>query len=277
MMLKRLRERLAPKEARTGQGEGSADYPHVELYFWRPSKGLNFGDYLASVIVQRMLATRERVADEPVTRSARLLSLGSVLHFANTGDTIWGTGRNGKIPDDRHRFDSLDVRAVRGPRTRAFLHELGIAAPPIYGDPALLLPRLFSDRFVPAPVSGRIGLICNLNDPEPDLDGAEVLPLRIDPCDHWAKVIDDLLSCEHVVSSSLHGLVIADAYGIPCSHLRLSDIEPDFKYHDYFEGMGRTDYWTSHSYADALQRGALPKSAYDSSALFDAFPIELWD
>ncbi|MGB3472831.1 MAG: polysaccharide pyruvyl transferase family protein [Erythrobacter sp.] len=249
-------------------------YPRVDIYFWRPAIGLNFGDYLASVVVQRMLAEAELVPDEPTSRARRLLSVGSILHFAKNGDAVWGSGRNGKIPDERHNFARLDVRAVRGPKTRAFLEARGIKVPEVYGDPALLLPRLLPTRFAKAPVKGRIGLILNLNDPLPEagIENAFV----IDPKDHWANVIAKILSCEFLISGSLHGLVIADAYGVPCSFLRLSNIEPDFKYHDYFEGVSRTEYWANSSFSQALDRGPLPTIHYDGQALYDAFPYDLW-
>lgn len=67
-----------------------------------------------------------------------------------------------------------------------------------------------------------------------------------------------------------------DAYNIPCSFLRLSETEPNFKYHDYFEGLGRTTYWSATSFEDALDRGPLPIAQYDNQMLFDAFPYDLW-
>lgn len=246
-------------------------YPRVEAFFWTPRGEVNFGDYLASAVVQRMLAIRELVLDEPVDAPARLFSIGSVLHFAKDGETIWGSGRNGKIGVEEHRFQKLDVRAVRGPGTRQFLAERNISAPPVYGDPALLVPRLFPNRFKPDPHAGRVGIVPNLHD-RSLVDG----PVVIDPTDRWDKVIDEICSCEMIVSSSLHGLVIADAFGIPCAHIRLSETEPDFKYRDYCEGAGRTEFWSSSSVEEALDRGPLPPISFDPDPLMSAFPYDLW-
>lgn len=49
-------------------------------------------------------------------------------------DTIWGTGINGKVSEDLHKFEKLDVRAVRGPLTRNYLISKGINCPEVYGD-----------------------------------------------------------------------------------------------------------------------------------------------
>lgn len=243
----------------------------VDIFYWKPSHGHNFGDFLASVIVQRMLAMHEIVPNEPRQVPARLLSIGSVLHFAQTGDTLWGTGRNGKVPQDEHQFKSLDVRAVRGPRTRQFLGELGIQAPEVFGDPALLLPHLFEKRLKRCTEKGKVGVVPNLHDIALMQDQD-----FINPRANWDEVIKEILTCDFVISSSLHGLIVADAFGIDCCHLRLSDTEPDFKYLDYCEGVGRTQFRSARSIEEAMQIGAMPKIDYSPDQLMAAFPIDLW-
>ncbi len=271
----KLFSRLSPPAGhRTGDqasGFRPYEYPRVEVFFWTPKDRLNFGDYLASAVVNRMLAAQEIVADEPVEAPAKLFSVGSILHFARDDDVVWGSGRNGKIADESHAFTRLDVRAVRGPLTRRFLLERGIAAPEVYGDPALLLPRLFPKRFRRAPVPGKIGIVPNLNDL-----GVIARADIIDPTGRWDRVIDEILSCEMVVASSLHGLIVADAFGIPAAHVRLSDAEADFKYIDYHEGAGRSEYWSSTSIEEAISRGPLPPLSFDSAPLQAAFPYDLW-
>jgi pyruvyltransferase len=271
-MLHKFISRVRPPKSGHDGDAPNEGYPVVDPYFWTPKVGVNFGDYLASAVVQRMLAARELLVNEPVSRHRRLFSVGSVLHFAQTGDTIWGTGRNGKIAVDRHRFETLDIRAVRGPLTRRFLNELGHSVPEIYGDPALLIPKLFPNRFRRRSGGRALGIVPNLHDTEL-VEGDNV----IDPTWRWDAVISAICECDFIVSSSLHGLVIADAFGIPCAHLRLSDTEPDFKYIDYCEGAGRSEFWSSTSVAEALDRGPLPPIAHDAEALMAAFPYDLWD
>jgi len=273
--------RFSPKSAEPAEAAGSGfrpyQYPRVEIFFWSPQHCLNFGDYLASAVVARMLAAREILADEPVEQPATLLSVGSVLHFAGDGDIVWGSGRNGKISDDRHAFAHLDVRATRGPLTRRFLMDRGIAVPEVHGDPALLLPRLFPTRFRRAAAPGRIGIVPNLNDLGViDRAGLPEGACLIDPTQRWDLVIDEILSCETIVASSLHGLIVADAFGIPSAQVRFSDAEPDFKYIDYHEGAGRSAFWSSGSVEEALSRGPLPPLSFDSEPLLAAFPYDLW-
>ncbi len=247
-------------------------HPRVDAFYWSPQGRINFGDYLASAVVARMLARREMVPDEPTVQAATLFSIGSVLHFARDGDTVWGSGRNGKIGEEEHRFARLDVRAVRGPLTREWLTGRGIPCPAVFGDPALLIPQLFPTRFRREAVPGRIGVVPNLNDLALVDD-----PRVIDPTQRWDAVIDAILACEMVVASSLHGLIVADAFGVPCAQVRFGPAEHEFKYADYHRGAGRAEFWTSDSVEAAIDRGSLPPIAFDPEPLLAAFPYDLWE
>ncbi|WP_156383835.1 hypothetical protein [Methylobacterium sp. Leaf456] len=56
-------------------------------------------------------------------------------------------------------------------------------------------------------------------------------------------MIDAVLSCRRILSSSLHGLILAHAYGIPATWLKISDrpLGDDFKFRDYWASIGRDD------------------------------------
>ncbi|WP_298933751.1 polysaccharide pyruvyl transferase family protein [uncultured Ramlibacter sp.] len=249
-------------------------YPMVNLVFWRPdTQSHNFGDHLSKIVVDAILAGKGRVLEEEVPKTRNLLAVGSILHFANTGDVIWGSGVNGKIAPAAHRFTSLDVRAVRGPLTRDFLQELGIQVPPVYGDPALLLPRLFPGRFR-ASASKPYVVVPNLH----DLRHFAQLPIGtvVSPMDSWNRCVEEILQAELVIASSLHGLIIAEAFGIPARYLRVSQTESLFKYRDYVLGTGRTELVFAKTVDQALEMGGMEHPTFDSQALLDAFPWDLW-
>ena len=87
-------------------GLGPPAPPEVELVHWNPRRrrfrqrplrrlpitttANNFGDLLGPVIVEGM--RREFGLTGRAVRSARLISIGSVMHFAQDGDVIWGAG-----------------------------------------------------------------------------------------------------------------------------------------------------------------------------------------
>ena len=52
-----------------------------------------------------------------------------------------------------------------------------------------------------------------------------------------------LASCECIISSSLHGLIIADSYCVPNKRVILTNrVSGDgFKFHDYYSSFGLTD------------------------------------
>lgn len=247
-------------------------YPRVELFYWNPPQGaMNFGDYLSHVIVCKHLADCGRFLDEETLRARRLLAIGSILHFAHDGDVIWGSGVNGKIDAEAHRFRTLDVRAVRGPLTREFLTRRGIEAPEVYGDPALLLPRLFGERF--KATRGRAHVfVPNLHDITLTTGWEDV----VSPSLPWNTCIDRILNAEFVMASSLHGLIVAEAFGIPARYVRLSETEGIFKYRDYALGTGRAQFEFARSREEALEMGGMAPPSFDAAALLDAFPLDLW-
>jgi pyruvyltransferase len=250
-------------------------HPQVTLTYWRPQNGLNFGDSLSLVIVQLMLASRGLTLLDETAGNHQLLAIGSILHLAKSGAVVWGSGVNGKIATDRHGFSTLDVRAVRGPLTRDFLSKRGIAVPEIYGDPALLLPHLAKQRFNAAQRE-MPAFVPNLNDlPFVGQWGNNAIA-TISPMQSWNKCVSDILSRPLILASSLHGIIVAEAFGIPARYLRLTENEHLFKYRDYYEGTGRPDFSYARSFEEAMEMGGERSPIFDPKPLLGAFPFDLW-
>lgn len=59
----------------------------------------------------------------------------------------------------------------------------------------------------------------------------------------WKNTIKTINECEFIISSSLHGIIIADSYNIPNIWCKFSDkvYGKDFKFFDYFESVNRFD------------------------------------
>ena len=57
----------------------------------------------------------------------------------------------------------------------------------------------------------------------------------------WRQVIKEIVECEMIISSSLHGLILSDAYHIPNVWIKFSDetFDGSFKYLDYFASVKR--------------------------------------
>ncbi|MCC4116440.1 polysaccharide pyruvyl transferase family protein [Aromatoleum toluclasticum] len=271
-MLKRIKNLFGPAPVPQTPVSAPLPYRHVSLFHWRPANGsVNFGDHLSQVLVSRVLALRGLTLDDQVEQSARLLAIGSILHFATHDDVVWGSGVNGKVPDSAFTAQRLDIRAVRGPLTEEFLRSRGHRVPSVYGDPALLVPHLFAGRFRTTGEKPHV-FVPNLH----DLRLVAGKPDVVSPLAGWNVVVAEILKARLVLASSLHGLVIAEAFGIPARYVRLSETENLFKYRDYYYGTGRTDFEYASSIPQALEMGGMPAFAFDPRPLLGAFPWDLW-
>ncbi len=259
---------------------GSAVFAESEkeglpLYYWQQSKFVNFGDYLSLKLVERIVDRPVRVAKRWPKREKMLLGIGSILSFAAEGDVIWGTGVNGKLlKREYYTFKNLDVRSVRGPLTRKFLREnFQIECPEIYGDPALLFPYFFPEFQRSEDPSMDYLIIVHYS--ETGLFPRE--PHIVYSTDPWEEVVQKILDSRFVISTSLHGVIIAESYGIPARYLRVTNHEPLFKYEDYYLGTQRPSFRYARSIEEALTMGGEPPVQCDLEKLYNAFPFEFWN
>lgn len=232
----------------------------------------NFGDEIGPMVVRALLADRSLPKAEQSVHEARLLSVGSVLHLAVAGDHVWGTGINVKRPATYPAPQDLKIYAVRGPRTRDKLNDLGYDVPEVFGDPGLLIRKIpeFGALNVGAK-SRKLALIPNFN----DLKQYRGHPALVSPLQDPLAVARAIASSEFVVGSSLHAMVFADALGVP-SRLISSENEPRFKYDDFYLGSGRDAQDAAFTIHEALDMGASDPLQFDSQPLLEAFPDSLF-
>lgn len=249
----------------------------VRVVRWNPLKADgtsridNFGDLLGPRIVERLAPA---VGDHSEFRS--LLSVGSVMQFAAPGDVVWGSGVNAKLRLRRtNPRRTFDVRAVRGRLSGLALAAEGSTVPEVFGDPALLLPEVFPETNAWATAGQKrrgVVIVPNVNDFDAFPASADV----VSPTGEAWSVIRQLLSAELVVGSSLHAIIVAEAYGIPARAVR-SASESIVKYVDYYSGTGREDVEIAESVGHALELGGAPSAVSSpSGALLATFPADLW-
>ena len=204
--------------------------------FWcRVPSRANFGDALTPWLIHRVTG-RYPTFSRPDDRRPTLLVTGSIIGYAGPHSTVWGAGIM-QADDDISR--EATIAAVRGPRTRRRALECGANCPEVYGDPALLLPRFHAP---PVARSKAIGLAPHFSD-RPHLIGRFDLPswMRlVDMQGPVENVIDGIRSCELVASSSLHGLIVAHAYGVPAVWIEFRPLPSGdrSKFLDYLESIG---------------------------------------
>ena len=243
----------------------------INLIYWRADKNWdNFGDALSRVIVEHLInKDKYELVFNRSDVSTNLIAIGSSLQFAKDGYYIYGTGvRVFNQPKD---YSSLKVCAIRGPITRHYLTDYhGIQCPDIYGDPALLISKFYTPKNIPE-LNGKIGIV-----PHYSRQGNHTQSKFhvISPCDDWRHVLDQIYSCKYIISSSLHGLICADAYCKPNIWLNENIEGGNVKFCDYFLSQGRGEISITspdHFNENLLYRGG---NIVDLDALERAFPFQ---
>lgn len=223
---------------------GAAD--DVLLVHWANRRiiGHNWGDKLNPVLC-RMLSGLNVVHCYDVFPAAGKpvhYVIGSSLERAQKRrGIVWGAGFIDSMQGLREA--PAAIHAVRGHLSRETLRGLGLDCPDVVGDPALLMPRLYEPR---RRARHPAGVIAHCYERDLDCVQPGALPpdwLSIDITGDLFEVIDAIASCDEIFSSSLHGLVCAEAYGVPSRWVRLSDrpAGDGFKYLDFYSSLGKAE------------------------------------
>jgi pyruvyltransferase len=189
----------------------------INAYWWRPRTGPhNFGDELGAIILRHYGFKVKRVS----FAKADYLLTGTLLDPAeskNPNATVIGSG-SGYTHDAKHQFNVL---AVRGKLTADCL---GVDVP--LGDLGLLASRIW----VKEPARYNIGVVRHYVDQD-EYPFADII---IDATEPAEEVIKKISSCRVIMSSSLHGIIVADSYGIPNMRIARDDvITGDWKWLDH--------------------------------------------
>jgi pyruvyltransferase len=223
--------------------------------FWFSKKNLrtgdvtNFGDELSKHLVEKIALDSVKWV-EPLKQNifqkkftSHVLGIGSILHFGAENSLIWGAGliaTKSKAPNSKYF-------AVRGKYTRVELQNRGFKVPEVYGDPGLLTPIYFPlDNNAP---SKKVGIIPHYSEYDAvkkwfDSNQISKEMHLIDLRNNFDQVLKEIKDCSMIISSSLHGIIVPQAYGIPV--LRVSFTKKLYgdgiKYKDYFSSVGIESY-----------------------------------
>ena len=188
----------------------------------------NFGDDLTPWLLPEYgIAPVHRTAGR-----ARMAGIGSILEFlpSDFDGAVWGSGLMYGQP---HPLPRAHVLAVRGHLTRELI---GAPDDVSLGDPGILVAR----RIRRPRVRWDVALVPHGHHRQHEaflaLARADGYRVRVvDVHQPAARVVREIAAADAVVTTSLHGLVTADAFGIPATWTVL---EPPlsggpFKFHDY--------------------------------------------
>jgi len=208
----------------------------VRIYYCRcgdVAKGrLNFGDLLTPYLYKAITGKKQI---KPNKSNAVYFGAGSIIRSANRHSIIWGSGimwKKDRFPKPRR------IVSVRGPLTRQVCRKLGYACPEVYGDIGLIMPLFYAPSI---PKRFKVGIIPHYIDFKKakafsNIEGV----LYIDILSGVEKVINAFLQCEYILSSSLHGIIVPQAYSIPAAWVKFSNniTGDNSKYLDYYLSVG---------------------------------------
>lgn len=210
---------------------------HSLKLFWF-NETVNFGDYFNYHLASNI--SKKEVEWVPYNYSNEyFMAIGSVLQLATNKTIVWGSG----LISDRYLpiKPPKEILSVRGPLTRKVLVDAGISCPEIYGDPALISPLYYSPN---CSKKFDLGIIPHYIDKKNKFflqNFSDVIKVIDINNPDYKQIVNDILSCKKIISSSLHGLIIADAYDVPALRVKFSNkiVGGDFKFNDYFLSVKR--------------------------------------
>jgi pyruvyltransferase len=241
------------------------------LYYWQEVP--NFGDALAPLLLQHF-AGIQTTWSEP--DDCDIVTIGSPLDMlpqAGWRGTVVGSGK--LMAETEIDLTAAVVLGLRGPLT---LRDVKVsstdAANVVIGDPGLLAKELVNAERN----QHHLGCVPHCSDTE--LFDREVAlarhghypePILIDPAGNPLEVVQTIGSCRKIITSSLHGIIVADAFGIPRRAEMFAEMTTnkwqggDFKFLDYGESIGQPIEWGTLQEAPQHQ---IERMQY---AMFDMF------
>lgn len=285
----------------------------VKLFFSSDMDFGNFGDLLSRYIVEKLSGLEiEKYYWRNI--DVHLDAVGSILDCEEicAPSVIWGSGflssqsylkiKLVKLRQFlRRKYGNPQICAVRGLLTNDIIKKAGLASSNVFGDPALLLPVIYKPIAIKKKY--KIGIILHYSHINGHLDLTDEGVKFIDINRKYSDIetfIDEVLECDFILSSSLHGIIISNAYEIPCVRLKINGLsihknerEEDFKFDDYVSGINTYNLNLNNNYSiseiiiekgDKIEKNILtkvmeiasvPKFKIDYTRLLKVFPLPL--
>jgi pyruvyltransferase len=212
-----------------------------KVYWWsmryeKKSNLENFGDFLTPYIVEK-LTGKQPVLFSTKSKFAKLfkhsLMIGSIISRSRKSTLVWGSG----IIKKDEVIEGGNFLAVRGPYTADRIKQLGFKTTDKFGDPALLLPSLYNPKIETKYKIGIIPHFFHFDELYFQNNNSDILFINL-LTENVEDVIDQILSCEKIISTSLHGVIVSHAYQIPALWWKYGKLNgDDIKFYDYFASV----------------------------------------
>lgn len=176
--------------------------------------------------------------------------LKKISSFLSPNVYIWGTGFVSYKEKDEQLYKNTKFCAVRGELSKSRIEKLlGKKLDITMGDAGILASYLIEDEKIEKKYS--VGIIAHYKEKDEKIFKklCDRFPNStfIDVQDTPLNVTRKIAECETIISSSLHGLIIADSLNVPNVHIVVTNnlLGDGFKFDDYYSAYG-----IKHEYVD---------------------------
>lgn len=236
-----------------------------KIIYMMYSSVYNMGDLLNKFMLEDLF---DVIIKKPSKNHCDMIGIGSGLSTALKSDNesifskeyikrklkkgpfyVWGTGfiNTNRFADNKFKYKDVRILSLRGQLTKERVEKIlsrEVDVP--LGDGGLLAERWIGK----VPKKHKIGIIPHFKEQDSPMvnkllefyEDAVIINLRNTP----AEVIKQIGECENILSSSLHGLIVADSYHIPNCHIMFYKfgekmMGDGYKFSDYYSSYGLED------------------------------------
>lgn len=219
----------------------------IKMFWWDGKP--NFGDTIGPFILskhfnQPIIQERNHVSSNVIYGVGSIIEM--MLNSQHNNVQVWGSGFMGKtlteVDHIKLKKKISRVVAVRGKLTQSKFEAMGIATPDVMGDPGLLIPEFldikpkFIGNIAVIPHHSQISLFKRLQ--------GENISV-IDVGDSLQSVAQQIAGASCVLSTSLHGVILAQALQVKWVWLSIKDkplhIGGEFKFYDFLSTLREPD------------------------------------
>ena len=225
----------------------------VRMHYFHPSNlgYSNWGDVLGPEEVLKLSGINVVPASSVSSNSVTFYGIGSILGPVLGDKNSWYVWGSGLIMKPSKSLSSTlksgqKLFSVRGPESQIAVLAMRGVLPFVAKDPGLLTSKLFplkkSPKYPMCIIPHYVDSLAVKSAIASRRNSIKIVPITI-PLnfkDHVIDVPKNVIECEKVVSSSLHGLIVSHSYGIPAAVITLSTkiAGGNYKYRDYYESLG---------------------------------------
>lgn len=261
----------------------------VPVIYWDGVE--NFGDSIGPYLVSKI--TGKAVLNTIDSMRPGLMTVGSILQLVDRqGIVVWGSGlieRPSRSLLEKIKKYQPKILTVRGYETASCLQEAGLTISNMdaLGDPGVLMPLFYK----PKKEKGvDVVALCphymHKSDFIRTFSEAEDVKI-VDVQRDLEHVVDEIASSNVCISTSLHGIIMSQAYGVPWVWLEVVDNNLDgdeFKFNDFFTTLRGDGFphvrvasqdLASIDIKALAKKACLPEKKYDEELILKALRREL--